>query len=79
MVYTEHSDCHEGQISERGIDMTDISILMTSGRKPLCARCRRPFTPKKEGDKYGPRCAAKLAGQIQLDSMALISGKVLKA
>lgn len=42
-----------------------------------CARCGKAFTPKKEGDKYGSTCARKLAGQVQLDSMELISGKVL--
>jgi hypothetical protein len=46
--------------------------------KAKCGRCGLQFTPKKEGDKYGPTCARKLAGQVQLDSMALVSGKVLR-
>jgi len=28
--------------------------------KPKCARCHRPFTPKHEGDRYGPTCARKM-------------------
>jgi hypothetical protein len=27
--------------------------------KPRCACCHRPFTPKKEGDRYGEKCARK--------------------
>lgn len=45
---------------------------------PRCKRCGREFTPKKEGQEYGPVCARKLAGQVELDSMALVSGKVLR-
>lgn len=59
--------------------MADISIIFTSRRKPLCLRCHRPFTPTTEGQKYGSKGARKLAGQVELDSMALVSGKVLKA
>ena len=44
-----------------------------------CRRCHRMFLPKKPDDMYGPTCARKLAGQVELDSMALVSGKVLKA
>lgn len=37
--------------------------------KPRCARCKRPFTPKHEGDRYGPRCARKMAGQTYLSAL----------
>ncbi len=47
-------------------------------RRHRCARCKRAFRAKKEGQIYGPKCARKLAGQVQLDSMALVSGKVLR-
>lgn len=43
-----------------------------------CRRCHRKFLPKKDDQEYGPTCARKLAGQVQLDSMVLISGKVLR-
>lgn len=59
--------------------MADISNIMVPRVKLLCARCHRPFTPRTEGQKYGRICAMKLAGQVQLDSMALISKRVLKA
>lgn len=59
--------------------MSGIFVSRAPLGLPRCARCKRPFKPKKEGDKYGPRCAMHLAGQVELDSMALVSGKVLKA
>jgi len=43
-----------------------------------CLRCGRPFVLKRMTDQYGPKCAMKLAGQVQLDSMVLVSGKVLR-
>jgi hypothetical protein len=51
---------------------------MTGDEKSKCQRYQREFTPKNDVQVYGPTCARKLAGQIQLDSMALISGKVLR-
>jgi hypothetical protein len=58
--------------------MSDDWKLKPPRTKSLCARCHRSFTPKKQGDRYGPTCARKLAGQIQLDGIALVSGKILK-
>lgn len=29
-------------------------------QKTKCARCHRPFTPKKEGQMYGPKCEKKI-------------------
>lgn len=43
-----------------------------------CARCNRAFLAKKEGHIYGPVCARRLRGQVQLDSQALVSGTVLR-
>jgi hypothetical protein len=51
--------------------MTDIQP------KGKCLRCNRPFIIRKEGQQYGPKCARMLAGQVQLDSQALVSGVVL--
>lgn len=58
--------------------MTGIFTAAATPGKPRCARCGRPFVPKKKGDRYGPKCARKLAGQVELDSQALVSGKVLR-
>jgi hypothetical protein len=57
--------------------MSGIFVSKAPLGRPRCARCKRPFKPKKDGDRYGPRCARKLADQVELDSMTLISGKVL--
>lgn len=35
--------------------------------KPKCARCKRPFTPKKAGQIYGLRCAKIVARDRALD------------
>jgi hypothetical protein len=51
---------------------------MSSTGKSDCKRCGREFTPKTPDQEYGPTCARMLAGQTQLDSMVLISGKVLR-
>lgn len=58
--------------------MTGIFVSRAPAGRPRCARCHRPFTPKNPDDRYGQKCARKLAGQIQLDSQVLISGKVLR-
>lgn len=42
-----------------------------------CKRCGKRIIVKTPGQEYGPVCARKLAGQVRLDSMALVSGKVL--
>ncbi len=33
---------------------------MQPAGKPKCARCYRPFTPRKEGQIYGPKCERKM-------------------
>lgn len=43
-----------------------------------CKRCGKEFVPKTPGQEYGPVCARILAGQVELDSMVLVSGKVLR-
>lgn len=43
-----------------------------------CTRCGKEFTQKTPDQIYGPVCARKLAGQVQIDSQALVSGKVLR-
>jgi hypothetical protein len=58
--------------------MSGIFTAKATATKARCARCGLLFTPKKVGDKYGPICARKLAGQVQLDSQMLVSGKVLR-
>ncbi len=30
------------------------------GMKAKCARCHRPIVIRKEGQRYGPRCARKM-------------------
>jgi len=37
--------------------MPGIFASIAVAGKPRCARCKRPFTPKHEGDRYGPKCA----------------------
>lgn len=37
--------------------------------KPKCARCHRPFTPKKEGQIYGPKCEKKRIGYMDLSAL----------
>lgn len=37
--------------------MTGIFAKQPPAGRPRCARCHRPFTPKKEGDRYGSHCA----------------------
>lgn len=37
--------------------MTGIFAKIPIAGKPRCARCHRPFTPKKEGDRYGSTCS----------------------
>ena len=54
-----------------------------SGRNPdatwgKCERCKKPMIIRKEGQKYGRRCARILAGQVELDSNALVSSVVLR-
>lgn len=36
---------------------------MKAEAKQKCARCHRPFTPKKEGQRFGPNCARKVAAE----------------
>lgn len=43
--------------------MTGIFAARVNVGKPLCARCHRPFTPKHEGDRYGPTCAMKVGAK----------------
>ena len=43
--------------------MTGIFVSRAPAGRPRCARCHRPFTPKHEGDRYGPTCARKIAGK----------------
>jgi hypothetical protein len=57
--------------------MAGIFYSKSRAGLPKCKRCGRPFEPRKEGDEYGPKCARKMAGKVQLGSMALVSGKVL--
>ncbi len=33
------------------------------GMKGKCARCHRPFIVRKDGQRYGPTCAKKIAAQ----------------
>ena len=42
-----------------------------------CKRCGRAILLDMPGKEYGSVCGRKLAGQVQLDSQALVSGKVL--
>jgi hypothetical protein len=37
--------------------MTGIFAKISIAGKPRCARCKRPFTPRKNGDRYGSKCA----------------------
>ncbi len=37
--------------------MTGIFAKQPLAGRPRCARCKRPFTPKKEGDRYGSTCS----------------------
>lgn len=57
--------------------MTGIFVSRAPAGRPKCKRCGRPFTATKEGQEYGLKCARMLAGQVQLDSQALVTGKVL--
>jgi len=36
-------------------------IMKPPAGKPKCARCHRPFTPKKPDQRYGEKCARKAA------------------
>lgn len=58
--------------------MSGIFVSRAPAGLPRCKRCGRPFKPRKEGQEYGPRCVLKLAGQVELDNQALVSGKVLR-
>jgi len=57
--------------------MTGIFAKQPVAGRPRCARCKRPFTPHKDGDLYGPTWARKMAGQVELDHQVLVSGVVL--
>jgi hypothetical protein len=39
--------------------------------KSKCARCHRQFTPKKEGQRYGEKCARLVAAMQTLDYVDL--------
>lgn len=41
-----------------------------------CRRCHRTFTPTKEGQEYGPKCAKKIAPYPNLEIKNL-KGEVL--
>lgn len=41
--------------------MADIWARRKLQGKQKCANCGRPFTPRKEGQRYGPRCETKMA------------------
>ncbi len=43
-----------------------MSIFATQPKagRPRCARCHKYFTPKKEGQIYGPTCAEKEAASL---------------
>lgn len=43
----------------------------------ICKLCGRRIIIRKVGQEYGRVCARKLAGQIEIDSQVLVSGKVL--
>lgn len=58
--------------------MSIWSAMADSQRRGKCKRCHRNIIIHKEGQEYGPKCARILAGQVQLDSQALVSGKVLR-
>ncbi len=49
--------------SERSLTtMSPESDPMTEGiKKQKCRRCHRMFTPAKEGQQYGEKCARKIA------------------
>jgi len=49
--------------------MTGIFRANAAPGRSKCARCGRRFTPKKEGDKYGPECAKIVAAQQHLESV----------
>ncbi len=40
--------------------MSGIFVSRAPAGEKRCARCHRPFTPRKEGDRYGPACAKKV-------------------
>jgi len=44
--------------------MTGIFVSRAPLGMSRCARCHRYFKPRKEGDRFGPRCAAKEAASI---------------
>ena len=41
--------------------MSSIFVSKAPAGLLRCARCKRFFKPKKEGDRYGPKCAVKQA------------------
>jgi len=43
-----------------------------------CKRCNRIIKIRTPGQEYGRVCARRMAGQISLESQALVSGIVLK-
>jgi len=43
------------------IEMTGIFASIMVAGKPRCARCGRPFVPRNADDKYGWKCARKVA------------------
>ena len=47
--------------------MTGIFARRPVSGRPRCARCHRPFTPRKEGDRYGKTCARKIAANQTLE------------
>jgi hypothetical protein len=45
--------------------MKEIKPVSERSIKSRCARCHRFFTPKKEGQIYGPTCAMKEAAAVE--------------
>ena len=47
--------------------MTGIFARRPVSGRPRCARCGKPFTPRKEGDRYGQTCAKIVAAMQTLE------------
>jgi len=53
--------------------MTGIFVSRVTVGMPRCARCKRPYTPRFQGDKYGKKCARIVARQIDVSALDHVS------
>jgi hypothetical protein len=54
--------------------MSGIFVCRAPLGKPRCARCKRPFKLKHEGDRYGPKCARIVAAAGTGDARTALEG-----